>query len=52
MDIKERINKLGTYFHKMEIVTIEDKQIIYVAIVFPNGWIIMTNEYNISQYNN
>lgn len=51
MDIKERINKLGTYFHKMEIVTIEDKQIIYVAIVFPNGWIIdsdLEEKYNIT----
>lgn len=51
MDIKERINKLGTYFHKMEIVTIEDKQIIYVAIVFPNGWIIdsdLEEKYNVT----
>lgn len=41
MGIKERINKIATYFKEMQIVTLNDgKQVIYVIVAFPNGWVI------------
>jgi hypothetical protein len=40
MKIKERIDRIKTYFKEMQIVTIEDKQVIYVIVAFPNGWVI------------
>lgn len=40
MDIKERIKKLGGYFKEMQITSINDTQVIYVVVRFPNGWII------------
>jgi hypothetical protein len=40
MGIKERISKIGTYFKEMQIVTIDGKQVIYVIVSFPHGWVI------------
>jgi hypothetical protein len=40
MGIKERISKIGTYFKEMQIVTIDGKQVIYVVVSFPHGWVI------------
>ena len=41
MDIKDRIKKLGKYFHGMQIVTTDDgSQVIYVVVKFPYNWII------------
>lgn len=40
MSIKERIKKIDSYFKEMQIVTIDNKQVIYVIVKFPNGWII------------
>lgn len=36
MNIKERIEKLGTYFNSMNIAA--DNNIIYVRVQFPKGW--------------
>lgn len=40
MSIKERISKIEQYFKEMQIVTIDGKQIIYVIVNFPYGWVI------------
>lgn len=40
MTIKDRIKKLGPYFKEMQIVTIDNKQVIYVIVAFPNNWVI------------
>ena len=40
MGITERIKKLGNYFKEMQIVTIDGKQVIYVIVKFPYGWVI------------
>lgn len=40
MKIKDRIDRIKTYFKEMQIVTIEDKQVVYVIVAFPNGWVI------------
>lgn len=36
MNIKERIEKLGTYFHSMNVAA--ENNIIYVRVQFPKGW--------------
>lgn len=51
MELQERISKIKEYFQKMEIVTIEGKQVIYVGVDFPKGWIIdetLSEQYNVS----
>lgn len=40
MTIKERINKIHNYFKEMQIVTVDGEQIIYISVLFPNGWVI------------
>ena len=40
MGITDRIKKLGNYFKEMQIVTIDGKQVIYVIVKFPYGWVI------------
>jgi hypothetical protein len=40
MTIKERIKKIHNYFKEMQIVTVDGEQIIYISVVFPNGWVI------------
>jgi hypothetical protein len=40
MGIKERIKKLETYFKEMQITSIDGKQVIYVVVIFPNGWVV------------
>lgn len=40
MGIKDRIAKISTYFKEMQIVTVDNKQVIYVVASFPNGWVI------------
>lgn len=40
MELSERIKKVGEYFKEMQIVTVEGKQIIYVVVNFPKGWVI------------
>ena len=40
MGIKDRIKKLGNYFKEMQIVTLDGKQVIYVIVNFPYGWVI------------
>lgn len=59
MGITERIKKLGNYFKEMQIVTIDDKQVIYVIVKFPYGWVIdeeIEEKYNVTvsngEYNN
>lgn len=36
MNIKERIEKLGIYFHSMNVAA--ENNIIYVRVQFPKGW--------------
>ena len=36
MNIKERIEKLGMYFHSMNVAA--ENNIIYVRVQFPKGW--------------
>ena len=51
MTIKDRIKKLGPYFKEMQIVTIDNKQVIYVIVAFPNNWVIaddLEEKYNIT----
>lgn len=36
MNIKERIEKLGMYFHSMNVAS--ENNIIYVCVQFPKGW--------------
>ena len=59
MGITDRIKKLGNYFKEMQIVTIDDKQVIYVIVKFPYGWVIdeeIEEKYNVTvsngEYNN
>ena len=40
MGITNRIKKIETYFKEMQIVTIDGKQVIYVIVNFPYGWVI------------
>lgn len=40
MTIKERIKKIHNYFKEMQIVTLDGEQIIYISVLFPNGWVI------------
>ena len=40
MGITDRIKKLGNYFKEMQIVTLDGKQVIYVIVNFPSGWVI------------
>ena len=40
MGITDRIKKLGNYFKEMQIVTLDGKQVIYVIVKFPYGWVI------------
>lgn len=40
MTIKERIKKIQNYFKEMQIVTVDGEQIIYISVLFPNGWVI------------
>ena len=40
MGIKERIKRLETYFKEMQITSIDGKQVIYVVVTFPNGWVV------------
>lgn len=40
MAVKDRIKKLGPYFKEMQITNVDDKQVIYVIVEFPNGWVI------------
>jgi hypothetical protein len=51
MEIKERIKKISEYFKEMQIVSVEGKQIIYITVDFPQGWIIdesLETKYNIT----
>jgi hypothetical protein len=51
MGITDRIKKLGNYFKEMQIVTIDGKQVIYVIVKFPYGWVIdeeIEEKYNVT----
>lgn len=51
MAVKDRINKINPYFKEMQIITIDNKQVIYVVVEFPNGWVIaddLEEKYNIT----
>lgn len=51
MSIKNRIENIKEYFKEMQIVTVDGEQIIYVKVLFPNGWIIDENintKYNVT----
>ena len=59
MGIKERIKRLETYFKEMQITSIDGKQVIYVVVTFPNGWVVddeIVNKYDVTfqkgQYQN
>ena len=36
MNIKERIEKIGKYFHSMNVAS--EDNVIYVRVMFPKGW--------------
>lgn len=38
--IKNRIEDIKEYFKEMQIVTVDNKHIIYVIVNFPNNWVI------------
>lgn len=40
MTIKERIEKIKTYFKELQIVTMENVQYIYIVVQFPRGWVV------------
>lgn len=40
MELKDRISRISEYFANMEITNIDGKQVIYVGVQFPKGWII------------
>lgn len=40
MSINERISEIKEYFKEMQVRTVADKQVIYVIVNFPNGWVI------------
>lgn len=47
MDIKERIEKLGSYFSSMNVAA--ENNIIYVLVAFPKGWgVSEVTEHNFS----
>lgn len=49
--IKERIEKIKPYFRGMQVQTVDDSNIIYVAVSFPPKWIIdkeLEEKFNIS----
>lgn len=51
MDLKNRIDKISEFFDNMEITTVEGKQIIFVGVSFPKGWMIdesINEKYNVS----
>ena len=51
MELKDRIARIGEYFNNMEITTLDGKQVIYVGVLFPKGWIIddtITEKYGVS----
>jgi hypothetical protein len=51
MTIKERIKNIETYFKEMQIVTVDEKQVIYVVVNFPNNWVITDDvdvKYNVT----
>lgn len=39
-DIQERIKKTGGFFKGMQVTKVEDTDVIYVIVQFPNRWII------------
>lgn len=50
MTIKDRINLIKDYFKEMQIVTVDNEQVIYIVVSFPNGWVVdetLEKEYNI-----
>lgn len=51
MELKDRIAKIGEFFDNMEITTVDEKQVIYVGVSFPKGWMIdesINEKYNVS----
>lgn len=40
MTISDRIKSLGNFFKEMQITNINNQQVIYVVVNFPNGWMI------------
>ena len=40
MEIKERIKRISNYFREMQVTTVNNKQVVYVVVQFPKGWII------------
>lgn len=40
MEIKERIKRIANYFREMQVTTVNGKQVVYVVVQFPKGWII------------
>lgn len=51
MGITNRIKQIETYFKEMQIVTIDGKQVIYVIVNFPYGWVIdeeIEEKYNVT----
>lgn len=40
MTIKERIEKIKTYFKELQIVTMENVQYVYIVVQFPRGWVV------------
>ena len=51
MDLQEKINEIKDYFKEMQILTVDGKQIMYVIVSFPNGWVIesdLDKRYNIT----
>ena len=39
-DVQERIKKTGEFFRGMQVTQVEETNVIYVIVQFPNRWII------------
>ena len=51
MDIQDRIRKVGTYFKGMQVTKVDDTDVIYVIVSFPEKWIIddeVTEKFNVN----
>ena len=50
-DIQERIKKTGQFFKGMQVTKVDDTDVIYVVVRFPNRWIIddaVSEKYDVS----
>jgi hypothetical protein len=51
MSINDRITEIREYFKEMQVRSVDNKQIIYVIVKLPSGWVIdstVEQEYHVS----